>query len=1207
MPTNDKSDCGCHGSSASAEPRPAAAELRTARLAASRLHSAAETERAASVAARGATVRAASAARLTAASRFVAPPPAGTPMELLGASAGITIIDPATVLTRLWYFDGRFLRAEGFRLDQEYVRSLVSLSNRAVGTGIVHGLDVDLLGDRLRVEGGLGLAPSGRVVHLASSTDLGIAELVARSTGVLQKASLGASGAPDFAPCPPDSPGTSDEPVAHRNFYVLTAAAAEALCGEEERFGQLCGDACSADVDRSVAVEGVRFRARRVSLALAASRTVPFTATHLRSQVASAFFRLERTDIPSMISGAGLRTTVWCDGAEGIDGEEIPLAIFDRSGTITTFADMWTARREIVESSPQRYWQWRRSMRPLDVFLAQVLQFQCQLADLPSGAATPAASDPCADERDALVDVHEVLGVLGEAGADIADRLGELRERVSKVLAGTAQRGSGSLLIDRGIIETPSAGYLPVDPKGDVTAQTMAWFGPGVDLRFCAVRPDFIPEALQEAQHMERISLTQGIDDPRDVEEVDILVPGGSFQRRTISTLGYEGTFDVLPLGASIIRGGEERAAMVEASAERAALRLSAVAREHDSGGWSWTLAAFGEAPQRLAVGDLVSRIDATIARGIDTESFSSVHLEDAADLDAIRLRSAVGTRALREASGARARSFRVAEAGFLGARVDESDESVGPRERRAVALWFDAQSARALDDIPIGGTTSLTLRLVLYSRASTAPAFLDLGVAGTATVRDRQVTSTGVGGTAVVTVETSLDGAANVFTVSPDAAAHVVPLSGARLVWRIQTSPAGRRLDGVTFGMGERSVLEARFVAEGDPRHLAGRISASASRREAVVATRTGLAAFELTEKAGVFDLGSPGRDLASSVIDIVGAELLVRRGDSTFEDAARRRILPDAAAPTETISAATDWIMFHRRRVKDCGESAAPTPTRVIRYRWLHGISEFPERTIERLRAAAGSGEEGTVLEILLKEIDVSAVAAVEFAEGSTELASSVAALRTAWTTSDRGGRLVAGMSARWGAGESAAIEGGRLSAGIRALAGLVDATDALSVVLESAPASVQSEGFDGVFLTIGAAVETAHADLVRTTRERWMSVREAFAGTSPTRAELLRRLAADDQLFVAEFDGPDLVNGEKVAEWWTGAPQADFDVALILDRGIPPLGASGELWTQRREPAVREVATGGGNATELTSDIEVDLEGAGALIVFAFAIDR
>ena len=95
------------------------------------------------------------------------------PMELLGASAGISVIDPSTVLTRLWYFDGKFLRADGFRRDQEYVRSLVALSNQAVGTGVVHGFDVRLGGsDRFHVDGGLGLAPSGRVVFLPANTQL---------------------------------------------------------------------------------------------------------------------------------------------------------------------------------------------------------------------------------------------------------------------------------------------------------------------------------------------------------------------------------------------------------------------------------------------------------------------------------------------------------------------------------------------------------------------------------------------------------------------------------------------------------------------------------------------------------------------------------------------------------------------------------------------------------------------------------------------------------------------------------------------------------------------------------------------------------------------------------------------------------------------------------------------------------------------------
>lgn len=150
------------------------------------------------------------------------------PMAMLGESGGVTVIDPASVLTRLWWFDGRFLRAEGFRTDQEYVRNLVALSNQAVGSGVVHGFDADLIGSTtIRVGGGLALAPSGRVVHLPSTTDLPIADLVARASDRFDPAS-----SPDFAPCPPDNPPGPDQLASPTALYVLTVASAEALCGE---------------------------------------------------------------------------------------------------------------------------------------------------------------------------------------------------------------------------------------------------------------------------------------------------------------------------------------------------------------------------------------------------------------------------------------------------------------------------------------------------------------------------------------------------------------------------------------------------------------------------------------------------------------------------------------------------------------------------------------------------------------------------------------------------------------------------------------------------------------------------------------------------------------------------------------------------------------------------------------------------------------
>jgi hypothetical protein len=48
-----------------------------------------------------------------------------------------------------------------------------------------------------------------------------------------------------------------------------------------------------------------------------------------------------------------------------------------RAGNTTLFLDAWIGRRERIDTPAKRYWQWRMAMRPWDMFLAQILQFQC--------------------------------------------------------------------------------------------------------------------------------------------------------------------------------------------------------------------------------------------------------------------------------------------------------------------------------------------------------------------------------------------------------------------------------------------------------------------------------------------------------------------------------------------------------------------------------------------------------------------------------------------------------------------------------------------------------------------------------------------------------------------------------------------------------------------------------------------------------------
>src|SRR4026208_1342015 len=95
---------------------------------------------------------------------------------------GITVIPEATVLTRLNYFDGKFLRADDLRVEQQYLRRLVELSNQTDGPGVAHGFDLSLgTGDALNVGPGLAIDPSGGVLLLSQETNVNIQELIEHS------------------------------------------------------------------------------------------------------------------------------------------------------------------------------------------------------------------------------------------------------------------------------------------------------------------------------------------------------------------------------------------------------------------------------------------------------------------------------------------------------------------------------------------------------------------------------------------------------------------------------------------------------------------------------------------------------------------------------------------------------------------------------------------------------------------------------------------------------------------------------------------------------------------------------------------------------------------------------------------------------------------------------------------------------------------
>ncbi len=472
-------------------------------------------------------------------------------LVLVDDTNGITVIPQLSELRRLNWFDGKLLRADDLRVEQDHVRGLVRRANRSGGRGVVDGLTVTQASDaRLHIAPGMAIAPGGRSLLLPVDVALDVHELIEKTAAVPAarkppaagklSAATAKSGSAKaraaktgFADCVEPS-AAGQAPLGGARWYVVSVGWAEGLCGNEEVYGRLCEDACTTSTDRPWRMDGLVFRARPITprRALATSAVVALAARHERSLVASALFADEHDDAGSLIFGAGLRSGVWCTGAAAATAahDEVPLALIGRAGEVTTFLDIWTARRERMEAPPRRYWDGRMSMRPRDVFLAQVLQFQCQLADMLDGTPTPSggASDPCAERQRVLERLVAELEKRALPEEESTDEVLELfKEQVRSLRLASFARPATRVLIDGGIVELPPAGYLPVAPAARLSleAQVRALLGDGVLLTFCAARADALARAFEEAQHLGRISLLTGLDDPGQRQDVEIVVP----------------------------------------------------------------------------------------------------------------------------------------------------------------------------------------------------------------------------------------------------------------------------------------------------------------------------------------------------------------------------------------------------------------------------------------------------------------------------------------------------------------------------------------------------------------------------------------------------------------------------------------------------------------------------------------------------------
>ncbi|MFB7666128.1 hypothetical protein ACFC1R_19600 [Kitasatospora sp. NPDC056138] len=400
---------------------------------------------------------------------------------------------PATAgggVDRLNPFDGLFLRAEHLTRMQDYALALATAVGAGGGPGVVEGFEVVNSQGVLQIGGGLAIDAYGRPLRSGRAVSLPLAAL---------------------------TPDTD-------TFWWVEATSAAWEFGESAVQGTLCDDPCSGGATRRpYLAEGVRIRLTPATEGSLGSQP----PADRRGWLASRLFAAERTEASPWPYGPAGWTALpgsWAPPpAAPTRPTAVRLAVLvpvsdDRKGWEV---DVWAARRDRGGPPPQRYWQGRLGMRPWDVFTAQVLQFQELLADRSRAQPLPASDLASLTDRLARLDESYLKR---HTKTELGEEIARMVEQLGAGLLGGPQQARQDLLglAGLGIHELPPAGYLPCSygTTADLGAVLTRLLGTELDLRICHYGPAEIAQAVQEAQHRDRIPLAGPCR-----TGVDILVP----------------------------------------------------------------------------------------------------------------------------------------------------------------------------------------------------------------------------------------------------------------------------------------------------------------------------------------------------------------------------------------------------------------------------------------------------------------------------------------------------------------------------------------------------------------------------------------------------------------------------------------------------------------------------------------------------------
>lgn len=394
-------------------------------------------------------------------------------VEQITASGGLRSLHPA---------DGLFLRAEHLEQIQTYARELARAVAIASGTGVAYGYGLSLDGTKLYVQPGLAIDPSGRPLRSRDTLTLDLSALTVRGG----------------------------------RFWVVQVGSADPQpAGNEPVFGDLCADSCETRssiqpwLDDAVRVQVVPNETLAGALG--------DDPRYLRNRLASAYFEQERRAAgPWLTPGVGGGGTVaplldwpWpvaVPNAAPAADAPVPigaLLMIDGAWVL----DVWIARRDLDGTPARSGWESHLGWRPWPFFLAQVLQFQAQLA-----VSTQDTTAPVRNGAGGELFLAELMNKLPRSKKAV-------QEAWDRLLADYQSFVESGSLLDQGFQELPPAGFLAVAAGEGAEERIRRLFGKArVTVRHGSA--DAALRAVGEAQHLDRIPLTVDGDGKNPAVEV---------------------------------------------------------------------------------------------------------------------------------------------------------------------------------------------------------------------------------------------------------------------------------------------------------------------------------------------------------------------------------------------------------------------------------------------------------------------------------------------------------------------------------------------------------------------------------------------------------------------------------------------------------------------------------------------------------------